>query len=205
MGNRIDLRKFLSLAICVVLAMQVFAQEAPDAMVKDVTNEVLGILKKGTDKSALKLVEQKVIPHFDFERMTALAVGRDWRSATPEQRKALIDAFHDLLVNTYSNALASYKGETVDFKPSRSAPSSNEATVHSEIHQSSGKAIPLDYVVEKHGNEWKVYDVSVAGISLVTNYRQQFSTEVQRSGIDGLIKLLQEKNRGNAASRKANS
>lgn len=196
MGNRLDLRKVLSLLIGMVLAAHVLAQDAPDAMVKGVTNEVLDILKKGTDKSALKLVEQKVVPHFDFERMTSLAVGRDWRSATPEQRKALIDAFHDLLVRTYSNALASYKGETVDFKPSRSAPGGNEATVHSEIHQSGGKAIPLDYVVEKQGNEWKVYDVSVAGISLVTNYRQQFSSEVKRSGVDGLIKLLQEKNRG---------
>lgn len=196
MENCLGLRRILILIIGMVLSMQVWAQEAPDAMVKGVTNEVLDILKKGTDKSALKLVEQKVIPHFDFERMTSLAVGRDWRSATPEQKKALIDAFHDLLVRTYSNALASYKGETVDFKPSRSAPGGNEATVHSEIHQAGGKAIPLDYVVEKQGNEWKVYDVSVAGISLVTNYRQQFSSEVKRSGIDGLIKLLQEKNRG---------
>lgn len=205
MGNRLGLRRGLILFFGMVLAVQVWAQESPDAMVKGVTNEVLDILKKGTDKNALKLVEQKVIPHFDFEHMTQLAVGRDWRSATPEQRKALVAAFHDLLVRTYSNALASYKGETVDFKPSRSAPNRDEATVHSEIHQPSGKAIPLDYVVEKQGNEWKVYDVSVAGISLVTNYRQQFSTEVKRSGVDGLIKLLQEKNSGNEGGKKDNS
>lgn len=193
------IQKFLGVVVGLMLATHVFAQvsdsQGPDAMVKGVTNEVLDVLKKGTDKNALKLVEQKVIPHFDFERMTALAVGRDWRSATPEQRKALTDAFHDLLVRTYSNALASYKGETVDFKPSRPSSDKSEATVHSEIHQAGGKTVPLDYVLEKSGSEWKVYDVSVAGISLVTNYRQQFAEEVQRNGVDGLIKMLQEKNR----------
>lgn len=185
-----------------LLAAGAWAQEvAPDALVKSVTNEVLEILKQNPGREAVPLIEKKVVPHFDFQRMTALAVGRDWNGATTEQRKALEKGFHDLLVRTYSNSLSAYKGQTVNFKPFHAAPGETEVTVRSEVRQPGGaKPVTLDYALEKQGSEWKVFDVTVAGISLVTNYRQQFSQEVKQGGIDGLIKALREKNqRGDVA------
>jgi phospholipid transport system substrate-binding protein len=185
-------------------------QMAPDALVKSVTDEVLDIIRKdkdikaGSTKRAIELVEQKVLPHFNFTRMTALAVGKDWRQATPDQQKALTNEFRDLLVRTYSNALTAYKNETVDYKPFKMQPGETDVTVRTQIHQPGARQpITLDYSLEKNGNAWKVYDVVVAGVSLVTNYRSSFATEVRNGGIDGLIKTLQAKNRSlEAATRK---
>lgn len=175
---------------------------APDALVKSVTDEVLDIIRKdkdikaGNTRRAIDLVEQKVLPHFNFTRMTALAVGRDWRQATPEQQKVLTNEFRDLLVRTYSNALTAYKNETVDYKPFKMQPGETDVTVRTQIHQPGARQpITLDYSLEKNGNAWKVYDVVVAGVSLVTNYRSSFATEIRNGGIDGLIKTLKAKNR----------
>jgi len=186
------------------------AQEtAPDVLVKNVTDEVLDIIRKdkdikaGSTKRAIELVEQKVLPHFNFTRMTALAVGRDWRQATPEQQKILTEEFRDLLVRTYSNALTAYKNETVDYRPFRMQPGETDVTVRTQIHQSGARQpITLDYSLEKNGSAWKVYDVVVAGVSLVTNYRSSFATEVRNGGIDGLIKTLKAKNKTLEASAK---
>jgi len=186
------------------------AQEtAPDVLVKNVTTEVLDIIRKdkdikaGSTKRAIELVEQKVLPHFNFTRMTALAVGKDWRQATDAQKKALTEAFKELLVRTYSNALIAYKNETVDYKPFKMQPGETDVTVRTQIHQSGAKQpISLDYSLEKTPQGWKVYDVIVAGVSLVTNYRSSFATEVRNGGIDGLIKTLQAKNKSLEASAK---
>lgn len=174
---------------------------APDALVKTVTDEVLDIIRKdkdiqaGSTRRAIELVEQKVLPHFNFARMTALAVGKDWRRATPEQQKMLTDEFRDLLVRTYSNALTAYRNETVDYQPFKLQPGETDVTVRTQIHQPGARQpIKLDYSLERNGNGWKVYDVVVAGVSLVTNYRSSFATEIRNGGIDGLIKTLKAKN-----------
>lgn len=178
------------------------AQEtAPDVLVRNVTNEVLDIIRKdkdiqsGSTRRAIELVEQKVLPHFNFARMTALAMGKEWRQANPAQQKALTDEFRTLLVRTYSNALTAYKNQSVDYRPFRMQPGETDVTVRTQIHQSGGKPITLDYSLEKQGAAWKVYDVIVGGVSLVTNYRESFASEVRNGGIDGLIKSLQAKNR----------
>lgn len=173
---------------------------APDVLVKKVTDDVLDIirsdkdLKAGNTRKAAELIEAKVLPNFDFNRMTALAVGRDWRSATPDQKKVLTDEFHALLVRTYSNALTAYKNQTVDFKPFKSAPDETDVTVRTEVKQPGAKPISIDYSLLKNNGAWKVYDVTVGGVSLVTSYRDQFKQEVSTGGIDGLIKSLQAKN-----------
>ena len=181
----------------------------PDDLVKSVTDEVLDIIRKdkdikpGSTKRAIDLVEQKVLPHFNFTRMTALAVGKDWRQATPEQQKALTKEFRDLLVRTYSNALTAYKNETVDYRPFKMKPGETDVTVRTQIHQPGARQpIKLDYSLEKNGNGWKVYDVVVADVSLVMNYRSSFATEIRNGGIDGLVKTLQAKNRSLEASNK---
>jgi phospholipid transport system substrate-binding protein len=179
------------------------AQEtmAPDTLVKNVTNEVLEIVRKdkdiqsGNSKKVIDLVDAKVLPHFNFGHMTALAVARDWRNASPAQQKSLTEEFKTLLVRTYSKALTEYKNQTIDFKPFKMAAADADVKVRTQINQSGGKAIALDYYLEKIGQSWMVYDIEVAGVSLVTAYRGEFTTEVRNGGIDGLIKALQTKNR----------
>ncbi|MCC7311540.1 MAG: ABC transporter substrate-binding protein [Sulfuritalea sp.] len=189
-----------------VLAMDV----APDALVKTTTEEVLEIVRKdkdiqsGNTKKAIDLVEAKVLPNFNFTRMTQLAMARDWRQATPAQQKTLTDEFHTLLVRTYAKALTEYKNQTVHYKPFTLKAGETDVRVRTEIRQSgAGKNIELDYWLEKSPAGWKVYDIEVGGISIVTNYRESFAAEVRNNGIDGLIKSLQAKNKsGEAASVK---
>lgn len=177
------------------------SDEAPDVMVKRVTDEVLTIVRadkdiqSGNSKKAVDLVETKVLPHFNFHRMTALAVGRDWSKATPEQKKRLAKEFETLLVRTYSNALTAYRSQTVIYKPLKMQPGDTDVMVRTEIRQPGQQAVQLDYGVEKGDNGWKVYDVVVAGISLVTNYRETFAQEVRSGGIDGLIASIAAKNK----------
>jgi phospholipid transport system substrate-binding protein len=183
------------------LAAPVVAQETPDVLVKSVTQEVLAIVRadkeiqSGNTRKTIALVEEKVLPHFNFTRMTALAMGPNWRKATPEQQKQLVDQFRTLLVRTYSSALTQYRNQTIDFKPLRMQPADNEVMVRSEVKQSGAEPIGIDYAMEKTAAGWKVYDVSVAGVSLVTTYRDTFASEVRNAGVDGLIKTLGEKNR----------
>lgn len=178
------------------------AQEAPDALVKSVTDDVLSILKQDKDlqagdhRKAMSLIEDKVSPHFDFPRMTSLAVGQGWRQANPGQREALTREFRTLLVRTYANALTSYRNQTVTVKPSPGAPKEGDTSVHTEINQPGTKPITVDYRLAKSGDSWKVFDVAIDSVSLVTNYRGSFATEISKGGPDGLIKSLQEKNRG---------
>ena len=194
-----------------LLALPAMAQEsAPDALIKTVTNEVLDIVRKdkdiqsGNTKKAIELVEAKVLPHFNFSRMTQLALARDWRQANASQQKALTDEFRSLLVRTYSKALTEYKNQTIEFKPFAAKAGETDVRVRTEIKQSgAGKNIELDYYLEKSAGGWKVYDIEVGGISLVTNYRESFASEVRNNGIDGLLKTLQAKNKsGEAASVK---
>jgi len=174
---------------------------APDVLIKQVTNEVLEVVRKDKDiqsgdrQKVIGLVEAKVLPHFDFTRMTQLAMARDWRVATPVQQKNLTDEFRMLLVRTYSKALTEYKNQVIEFKPFALKAGETEARVRTQVIQSGAKPIALDYFLEKQAQGWKVVDIEVGGISLVTNYRDSFAGEVKSSGIDGLIKSLQAKNR----------
>jgi len=182
---------------CVLGAVPVAraANQPPDTMVKSVVDDVLGVIRENRDRATLrKLAEQKVLPHFDFREMTRLAVGAAWRKASPEQQGALEKNFRTLLVNTYTNALASgtSPGTTVELKPG--ATKDNDATVRTLVKQSGKQPMPIDYRLALRDDEWKVYDVVVDGVSLVTNYRSSFSEEVSKSGIDGLIHNLEQRN-----------
>lgn len=192
--------KFLVLASCVVafVGTAYAAEVAPDALVKTTVDEVLDVIKQNKDKRALReLAEQKVLPHFDFKRMTQQAVGRSWREASPNQQAALEKSFRTLLVNTYTSALTTTAtgSEKVDVKPAKVGSGQNEVTVKTTVTDANRQLIPVDYRLEKSGDTWKVTDVVVENLSLVTNYRSTFASEISRSGIDGLIKALEEKNR----------
>lgn len=196
------------LAVCVSAGAE---DGAPDVLVKNVTNEVLEIVRKdkdiqnGNTRKAIDLVETKVIPHFNFQRMTSRAVGKSWRQATAAQQKTLAEEFRTLLVRTYANALTAYKNQTVDFKPLKMAPTDTDVIIHSSIRQPGAKSIDIDYALEKDGASWKVYDFTIGGISMVISYRDQFAPEIAANGIDGLIKSLQAKNASidaSAAARK---
>jgi phospholipid transport system substrate-binding protein len=183
-------------------------QLAPDALVRQVTEDVLTVVRQdkdiqsGNTRKAIDLVETKVLPYFNFQRMTALAVGRDWSKATPEQKQRLSEEFKTLLVRTYSNALTAYKNQTVVYKPLRMQPDDSNVVVRTEVVQPGSKPVQLDYTLEKQGESWKVYDVIVAGVSLVTNYRDTFGQEVRNKGIDGLLMMLVERNQQLAAGKK---
>lgn len=191
------------LLLCVLLASGGVRSAAttPDVLVKDVTNQVLITLREdkgiqsGNRQRAISVIESTVAPHFDFGRMTSLAVGRGWRQADADQKRALTAAFRTLLVRTYANALTAYRNETVSFKPSRQGATGDEVVVRTQIEKAGATPIALDYSLARSQAEWKVFDVAIAGVSLVTNYRTSFASELEKGGVDGLIKLLQEKNR----------
>ena len=179
------------------------ADQSPDELVKTVTEEVLTIVRNDKDiqagnaKKAVALVQAKVLPHFNFMRMTQLAVGREWKNASPAQQKSLSDEFQTLLVRTYSKALTEYRNQTIEYKPFAAKAGETEAKVRTLVKQpGSAKPIELDYSLEQQSGAWKVYDIEVAGVSLVTNYRDTFANEIRNNGIDGLIKALQTKNAG---------
>ena len=195
------MKKLLAVFFAMFVTAAAWAQEAPDALVQRVTEEVLEIVRKdkdiqgGSTTKVIDLVDKKVLPHFNFTHMTALAVGKDWRQASPQQRQELTAEFKTLLVRTYSNALSSYKNQKIVYKPFKMAPTDTDVLVRTEIHQPGSKPVQLDYGLEKLDGGWKVYDVVVAGISLVTNYRDQFGQEVRNGGIDGLVASIAAKNK----------
>ena len=178
------------------------AQEAPDALVKRVAEETLQIARtdpkvQAGDKQRIReVVETKLLPNFDFERITALAMGRNWRQATPEQQKQLVEQFRQLLVRTYSGALTQYREHTMDYKPLRADANATDVTVRTEVVRKGQAPVQIDYSMAKTPGGWKVYDVIVAGVSLVTNYRDEFNEQVKAGGVDGLIKSLVAKNQG---------
>ena len=202
-GNRTGRRLIgLLLLAASVTAFDVVAQApSPEVLVRSTTEEVLTIVRNDKDIKAGKvdrivdLVEEKVAPHFDFSRMARLAVGRVWRDATPVQREALIKEFRSLLVRSYSSAFTAYTGVSVEYRPFRFNPGDTEATVQSLIKLPGGaEPVALDYDMALTPNGWKIYDVRVAGASLIINYRNLFALEIDRGGIDGLIKSLMNRN-----------
>jgi phospholipid transport system substrate-binding protein len=182
-------------------AAQAQPAEPPDVLVKKVTTEVVELIVKDKEIQAgdraklIQVIEAKVLPHFNFQSMTALAMGQSWNKASPEQKKQLTEEFKTLLVRTYASALAAYSEQRFDYRPLRSRPTDTDVTVQVRVIQPGAQPVPIDYSMERTGNGWKVYDVMVGGVSLVANYRTEFNSTVRAAGVDGLIKNLQAKNR----------
>jgi phospholipid transport system substrate-binding protein len=177
------------------------AGEAPDALVKRISSDVLETAKSdkdiqaGNQKKVMDLVETKILPYVDFQRMTALAAGRFWRDASPEQQKALANEFRTLLIFTYSGALSQVRNETIEFKPMRADPADSEVEVRSQVNVARGEPIQLNYRLEKTPGGWKIFDINVLGAWLVETYKGNFAAEIGKTGIDGLIKKLAERNK----------
>ncbi|MGZ5184685.1 MAG: MlaC/ttg2D family ABC transporter substrate-binding protein [Caldimonas sp.] len=194
-------------AMALFAAVSAHAQttKAPDLLIKEIAGDVLDSVKAdktiqaGDVKRVTALVDQKVMPYVDFQRMTSSAVGRYWRQATPDQQKRLQDEFKLLLVRTYSGALSQVSAEqTIELKPMRSSPNDSEVVVRTEI-RGKGDPIQLDYRLAKEGSGWKIYDVNVLGVWLVENYRNSFAQEIGANGIEGLIGKLADRNKLAAA------
>jgi phospholipid transport system substrate-binding protein len=195
-------------ALALLASAASLAQEmAPDALVRKSVDEVLGViradkeLQNGNPKKVHALVEEKVLPHFDFTRMTRLAVGRNWAQASDAQKQALTREFQTLLVRTYSTSISQYRNQTIDVKPAKLAAGDKDTVVKTVVNQPGGQPIPIDYAMERTDRGWKVYDVLVDGVSLVTTYRTSFNDQVQKGGVDGLVKTLADRNRSSEAPK----
>ena len=204
------LRCVAACAASLFLIAPAAAQDAsPDALVRQSIDETLALIRANRDLQAnnpaklFELVEAKVLPHFDFARMTRLAVGRSWSQATDAQKAALTREFQTLLVRTYSTSLSQYRNQTVDVKPTKFGPKDDDVTVKTVVNQPGGQPIPIDFGMGRASSTWKVYDVLVDGVSLVTTYRSSFNDQIQKGGIDGLIRTLADRNRASEASRGA--
>ena len=191
----------LSVATSLSFIAPASAQEAADALVKRISGEVLSVaktdpeIKAGNQKRIMDLVESKVLPYVDFQRMTALAAGRHWRTATPEQQKQLTAEFRNLLIYTYAGALSQVRNETIEFKPLRADPADQEVEVRSTVNVTRGEPVPLNYRLSKNGSSWKIFDINVLGAWLVETYKGTFQQEITKGGIDGLIKTLADRNK----------
>jgi phospholipid transport system substrate-binding protein len=198
----LSLKRTLSgLVMSITTVMAVAQTTTPDALIKQVSTEVIDTIKgdktlqSGDVSKIIALVDTKVMPHVNFQRMTAAAVGRNWRTATPEQQKRLQEEFKTLLVRTYAGALTQVKDQTVQLRPMRAAAEDTEVVVRTEV-KGKGEPIQLDYRLEKADAGWKIYDVNVLGVWLVEQYRGQFAQDISSGGIDGLIAKLSERNKG---------
>ena len=184
----------------VLVAAPAAAAEAPDALVKRISNEVIDSVKADKDiqggnrSKIMGLVNEKILPYVDAEKMTQQAAGRHWRAATPEQKQKLTKEFRDLLVYTYAGALSTIKNETVEFKPMRGSPTDSDVEVRSQVNVSRGEPITLNYRLSNEKGSWKIYDVNVLGAWLVQTYTSTFNTEITKNGVDGLIKRLADRN-----------
>jgi len=199
--RKIALKSALVLISALAAPFSLAQDIAPDVLLKTVTLEVIAIIGQDKDIQAgnpakvADLVETRILPFFDFSRMTQIAVARNWRLATPEQQKALTTEFKTLLVRTYSTALSSYRNQVIEFKPLRAASGATEVTVKSVMKQRGAEPLTMDYDMEKLAAGWKVYDIKIDGVSLITTSRESFADKVRDAGVEGLIKSLADKNR----------
>ncbi|UJP05060.1 MAG: ABC transporter substrate-binding protein [Nitrosomonas sp.] len=200
------MKKFLGIIALILSGLLAFPAWStnlpPDRLVDQTVQEVIDIIRKdealknGNKEKMLDLIETKILPHFNFHRMTQLAMGQHWSKASSEQQTKLVEEFRTLLVRTYSNALTSYQDETIKVNPIPSLGENTETTVRTTVIQGKGKEpIPINYAMERKPEGWKVFDVTVAGVSLVTNYRGSFNSQVRKGGVEGLIKALADKNK----------
>ena len=194
------IRVILAASLFCALGMAHAEMIAPDALIKSTVQDVVTIIKQdkdiqsGNQKKITALVDAKVVPHFDFVRMTQLAVGKNWRSATAEQKEALITGFRNMLVRTYTKVFTVYRDQAIDVKPLKMAADETEVTVKTTISKPGTESIPVDYEMKKAADGWKVFDISIEGVSMVMSYRGTFTSQIQQNGIDGLIKTLSDKN-----------
>jgi phospholipid transport system substrate-binding protein len=193
--------KFLKILALMLFAVPVFAQDlGPEELVKKVTQDVMDAIKgdkqlaAGDRQKAIKLAEEKVLPHVNFEEATRLAVGRGWAQASPEQKKKIVQEFRNMLVRTYSSAISAYEGQQMKVLPVRMKPGDTEVTVQNQFIRPGAQPVKIDYSMRKTDKGWKIYDIVVEGVSLVLTYRSEFDAVVKQEGIDGLIKRLAQKN-----------
>ena len=199
------MKSFLKLLVSVSLLMSVglaSADVAPDALVKQTADDVLATLKTdkeaqaGNQKKIFAIAEEKILPNFDFDRVCRMVLGKNWKVATPEQQSTFQKEFRSLLLRTYASALGKYRDQTIEYKPMRSEAGAHDVTVKTQIVQPGGQPIAVDYSLTKtDAGAWKVYDIVIEGVSLVTNYRSQFSNEIRQNGLDSLNKKLADKNK----------
>jgi phospholipid transport system substrate-binding protein len=200
------MKKFLVALSLLLSSTLAFASDGPDVLVKKTAEDVLAVVKRDADIQAgnqqkiFALAEEKILPNFDFERVSRLVLGKNWSVATPEQKTAFQTEFRTLLLRTYATALSKYKNQTIEYKPFRMADGATTADVKTQIVQKGGQPIEVNYSLAKQGDNWKVFDIVIEGVSLVTNYRSQFAEEVRQNGLDSLNKKLADKN----AAAKAN-
>ncbi|MCR4303558.1 MAG: ABC transporter substrate-binding protein [Gallionella sp.] len=198
-------KMIMGMSLCCAVGAARAEVIAPDALIRNTVQEVITIVKEdkdiraGDQKKILALVDAKVLPHFDFQRMTQLAVGKHWRTATPEQKQALVTEFRNMLVRTYTRVFTVYRDQTVEVKPLKmGAGVTDEATIKTIINKPGSQPIPVDYEMKKSDDGWKAFDISIEGVSMVMSYRGTFTSQIEQGGIDGLIKTLADKN-ANAA------
>jgi phospholipid transport system substrate-binding protein len=209
------MKKLLLILCMLCISMTAFAIEGPDELVKRTAEDVLATVKNDADIQAgdqdkiFALAEEKIVPNFNFDKVSRLVLGKNWTKATPDQKTAFQAEFRTLLIRTYATALSKYKNQTIEYKPLRMADGASTASVKTAILQPAGQPIAVDYSLEKKSDVWKVYDIVIEGVSLVTNYRGQFAQEIRQNGIDSLIKKLGDKNKAamakNAATQKASN
>lgn len=198
--------KFLVGAFLYIFVATANAEVAPDVLVKQTADEVLTIIKNdkeiqaGNKQQLYALVEAKILPNFDFDRVCRMVLGKSWRSATPEQQASFQKEFRSLLLRTYASALGKYKDQVIEYKPLRMEGDAKSASVKTQILQPGGQPVAVDYDLIKSTNGWKVYDIVIESVSLVTNYRSQFSNEIRLNGLDSLNKKLEEKNKSAGAA-----
>lgn len=210
------IRMLLKITLGLICAAGVAQAEvlAPDALIRDTAQEVIVIVKQdpdfkaGNQKKILALVDAKVLPNFDFVRMTQLAMGKYWRQAAPAQKQALVSEFRNMLVRTYTKAFTLYRDQTVEVRPLKIAADDTETTVKTRVIKSGAQPTAVDYQMKKSADGWKVFDVAIEGVSMVTSYRGTFATQIEQSGnvdqgIDALIKTLSDMNAGVAVPQKA--
>ena len=191
--------KVLAIVLCLINVAQAEIV-APDALIKMTSDEVIAIIKQdkdiqsGNQQKIVALVDAKLLPHFNFQRMTQLAVGKSWRTATDAQKQTLITEFHNLLVRTYAKAFSSYRDQSVEVKPLKLSDTDEEVTVKTNVIKPNGPALAVNYELQKTKDGWKVFDLSIEGAGLVPTYRSSFATEIEKGGVDGLIKALRDKN-----------
>ena len=196
------LRRFFIGLSLICFASASFATEAPDELVKRTAEDVLTIIKSdkdiqaGNQEKLFALTEEKILPNFNFDKVSRLVLGKNWTKATPDQKTAFQSEFKSLLLRTYATALSKYKNQTIEYAPLRMADGATTASVKTSIVQSGGQPIAVSYTLEKQADaSWKVYDIVIEGVSLVTNYRSQFAQEIRQNGLDSLIKKLADKNK----------
>jgi phospholipid transport system substrate-binding protein len=205
------MNRLISLVLgCIFLSVAALAQAnvPADVFVKGVADDVLTIVKKdkdiqnGDQEKIFALAEEKILPNFNFDHVCRLVLGKNFSKASKDQQDAFQREFRTLLIRTYASALSKYRNQTIEYKPIRDVSDDKQVTVKTQILQPGGQPIAVDYTLEQMGDVWKVYDITIEGVSLVTNYRGQFSNEVRQGGMDGLIQKLVDKNKSNATAKK---